>query len=118
MAGAVGFAAALDRADVEREASNAANAELTAILIEGLTQIPRMRLTGPAEHRLPNSASFVVEGVDSEALLLRLDAAGIAASSGSACTSGSLEPSHVLTAMGVPLELACRRPMASPTSRT
>ena len=106
VAGAVGFAAALDRADVEREASNAANAELTAVLIEGLTQIPRMRLTGPAEHRLPNSASFVVEGVDSEALLLRLDAAGIAASSGSACTSASLEPSHVLLAMGIPADIA------------
>lgn len=106
VAGAVGFAAALTRADAERAATNAANARFTGILIEGLTEIPRVRLTGPAERRLPNSASFVIAGVDSEALLLRLDAAGIAASSGSACTSASLEPSHVLLAMGIPADIA------------
>ncbi|MCY3912724.1 MAG: cysteine desulfurase family protein [Chloroflexi bacterium] len=106
VAGAVGFAAALTRADAERAASNAANAQLTGILIEGLTELPQVRLTGPTEGRLPNSASFVIEGVDSEALLLRLDAAGIAASSGSACTSASLEPSHVLLAMGIPADIA------------
>ena len=106
VAGAVGFATALTRADVERATSNAANARLTSILIEGSTEIPQVRLTGPAERRLPNSASFVIAGVDSEALLLRLDAAGIAASSGSACTSASLEPSHVLLAMGIPADIA------------
>lgn len=106
VAGAVGFAAALTHADAERAASNAANARLTGMLIEGLTAMPRVRVTGPAERRLPNSASFVIEGVDSEALLLRLDAAGIAASSGSACTSASLEPSHVLLAMGIPADIA------------
>ena len=106
VAGAVGFAAALTRADAERAASNAANAQLTGTLIEGLTGIPGVRLTGPTGRRLPNSASFVIEGVDSEALLLRLDAAGIAASSGSACTSASLEPSHVLLAMGIPADIA------------
>ena len=106
VAGAVGFAAALTRADAERASSNAANARLTATLIEDLTEMSRVRLTGPAERRLPNSASFVVEGVDNEALLLRLDAAGIAASSGSACTSASLEPSHVLLAMGIPADIA------------
>ena len=106
VAGAVGLAAALTHADAERAASNAANAELTGILAEGLTGIPGVRLTGPTEGRLPNSASFVIEGVDSEALLLRLDAAGIAASSGSACTSASLEPSHVLLAMGIPADIA------------
>ncbi len=106
VAGAVGFATALTRADVERATSNAANARLTGVLIEGSTEIPQVRLTGPAERRLPNSASFVIAGVDSEALLLRLDAAGIAASSGSACTSASLEPSHVLLAMGIPADIA------------
>ncbi len=106
VAGAVGLAAALTRADAERAASNAANAALTGTLVEGLTGISRVRLTGPTETRLPNSASFVIEGVDSEALLLRLDAAGIAASSGSACTSASLEPSHVLLAMGIPADIA------------
>ncbi len=106
VAGAVGFAAALTRAHAERAASNAANARLTGVLSEGLTELPRVRLTGPADGRLPNSASFVIEGVDSEALLLRLDAAGIAASSGSACTSASLEPSHVLLAMGIPADIA------------
>ena len=106
VAGAVGFAAALTRADAERAAANAANARLTGILVEGLTELPQVRLTGPTSRRLPNSASFVIEGVDSEALLLRLDAAGIAASSGSACTSASLEPSHVLLAMGIPADIA------------
>ena len=106
VAGAVGFAAALARADAERPSSNAANARLTGILIEELTELPQVRLTGPTERRLPNSASFVIAGVDSEALLLRLDAAGIAASSGSACTSASLEPSHVLLAMGIPADIA------------
>lgn len=106
VAGAVGFAAALTHADAERAASNAANARLTGMLIEGLSEMPRVRLTGPTERRLPNSASFVIEGADSEALLLRLDAAGIAASSGSACTSASLEPSHVLLAMGIPADIA------------
>jgi len=79
---------------------------LTGILTEGLTGLAQVRLTGPTEGRLPNSASFLIEGVDSEALLLRLDAAGIAASSGSACTSASLEPSHVLLAMGIPADIA------------
>ncbi|MDE2991369.1 MAG: cysteine desulfurase family protein [Chloroflexota bacterium] len=106
VAGAVGLAAALARADAERGASNAANARMTSILVDGLTELPQVRLTGPTEGRLPNSASFVIEGVDSEALLLRLDAAGIAASSGSACTSASLEPSHVLLAMGIPADIA------------
>ena len=106
MAGAVGFASALSRADADRAASNTVNARHTGILIEGLTALPRVHLTGPTEGRLPNSASFVMEGVDSEALLLRLDAAGIAASSGSACTSASLEPSHVLLAMGIPADIA------------
>jgi cysteine desulfurase len=71
-------------------------------LINGvLTNIPDARLTGHAELRLADSASFVFRGCDGEALLMALDLAGIAASTGSACTTGDLEPSFVLTAMGL-----------------
>lgn len=70
-------------------------------LIEGILTIPRSRLTGHPTERLPNNASFCFEGVEGESILLNLDMLGIAASSGSACTSGSVEPSHVLVAMGV-----------------
>jgi len=75
-------------------------------LIEGLLKIPGVRLTGHPTKRSPHIASFVVEGVEGEALLLLLSDKGIAASSGSACTSGTLEPSRVLTAMGFPPELS------------
>jgi cysteine desulfurase len=60
------------------------------------------RLTGHPTQRLPHHASFLIPGVEGDALLMRLDRAGVCASSGSACTSGSLEPSHVLLAMGIP----------------
>jgi len=69
-------------------------------------RIDHIRLNGPRTHRLPNNINFVVEYVEGEAMILRLDMAGIAASTGSACSSGSLEPSHVLLAMGLPHELA------------
>ena len=75
-------------------------------LIEGLTRLPCSRLTGDPVHRLPGTASFVFEGVEGEALLLHLDAKGICASSGSACSSASLDPSHVLLAIGLPHEVA------------
>ena len=72
-------------------------------LIEGvLAAIPDAYLTGHRSQRLANHASFVVRGVEAEGMLIGLDMAGICASSGSACTSGAQEPSHVLTAMGVP----------------
>ena len=75
-------------------------------LIVGLSQIPRSRLNGDREHRLPGTVNVVFEGVEDEMMLLQLDARGIAASSGSACTAGSLEPSHVLLALGLPIEIA------------
>ena len=75
-------------------------------LIEGLEKIPFSRLTGDRRQRLPGIVSFCFEGIEGESLLLRLDMAGICASSGSACTSGSLDPSHVLLALGLPHEIA------------
>ena len=76
-------------------------------MIDGvLAAIPRCRLNGHRTKRLPGNVSFCFEGVEGESLLLRLDLAGIAASSGSACTSGSLDPSHVLLAIGLPKEIA------------
>lgn len=75
-------------------------------LIEGLAQIPHSILNGDAEKRLPGSVNFCFEGIEGESLLLLLDDKGICASSGSACTSGSLDPSHVLLAIGRPHEVA------------
>ena len=71
-----------------------------------LSEIPVSRLNGDWEHRLPGNINFCFEGIEGEALLLRLDLAGVCASSGSACTSGSLDPSHVLLAIGLPKEVA------------
>ncbi len=75
-------------------------------LIEGLSKIPCSRCNGDPDHRAPGIVSFCFEGIEGESLLLRLDMAGICASSGSACTSGSLDPSHVLLALGLPHEIA------------
>jgi len=75
-------------------------------LIEGLLKIPRSRLTGDPINRLPGIASFVFECIEGESILLLLDQHGICASSGSACSSGSLDPSHVLLAIGLPHEIA------------
>ena len=75
-------------------------------LIAGVLTIPGSHLTGHPTDRLPNNASFVFGGVEGESILLSLDLLGIAASTGSACTSGSVDPSHVLLAMGLPVELA------------
>ena len=69
-------------------------------LIEGLSQIPHCAPNGDAVNRLPGNVSFCFEGIEGESLLLYLDAMGVCASSGSACTSGSLDPSHVLLAIG------------------
>ncbi len=75
-------------------------------LIDGLSQIEHSALNGDPEHRLPGNVNFCFEGIEGEALLLLLDSKGIAASSGSACTSGSLAPSHVLLAIGRPHDVA------------
>ena len=69
-------------------------------LIAGISQIPHCDLNGDRVNRLPNNVSFCFEGIEGESLLLLLDFKGVAASSGSACTSGSLDPSHVLLAIG------------------
>jgi cysteine desulfurase len=71
-----------------------------------LAQVPRAFATGDTSNRLPNTASIAFEFVEGEAILLLLNKQGIAASSGSACTSGSLEPSHVMRAMGIPYTAA------------
>ena len=96
----MGMAAALDEA-CEHLDENAA--KLTALrdkLIAGLSEIPHSILNGDAVHRLPGNVNFCFEGIEGESLLLLLDDKGICASSGSACTSGSLDPSHVLLAIG------------------
>lgn len=103
---AVGLGTALERAEAARTPSVAHNARLRDLLIEGVAAIPGSRLNGPRGQRLPNNVNVCFRDVESESLLLGLDAAGIAASSGSACTSASLEPSHVLLAMGLQPDLA------------
>src|SRR6202030_770535 len=75
-------------------------------LIAGLLRIPGSHLTGHPVQRLPNNASFCFEGIEGESILLNLDLLGFAASTGSACTSGSVDPSHVLLAMQMPVALA------------
>lgn len=105
--GIVGLGRAAELALAEMETESPRLAALRDRLIDGiLTGIPDASVTGSRTNRLPGNASFVIGKVDGEAQLLRLDAAGIAASSGSACSSGSLEPSHVLLAMQIPPALA------------
>ncbi len=107
VAGIVGLATALKLAQGHREENNRALIALRDRLVEGiLSSMPDTQLTGHPEERLPNSASFTINYVEGEGLLLGLDMMGIAASSGSACTSASLEPSHVLLAMGILPEVA------------
>ena len=98
--GIVGLAAALEDACANMEANNAKVTALRDKLIAGLSQIPHCALNGDPVNRLPGNVSFCFEGIEGESLLLLLDAHGISASSGSACTSGSLDPSHVLLAIG------------------
>ncbi|MBN1659462.1 MAG: cysteine desulfurase NifS [Anaerolineae bacterium] len=103
----VGLATALRLAYQEAEETNARIAGLRDRLVAGvLERIPESQLSGHPTERLPNNASLLFRYVEGESILLHLDKLGIAASSGSACTSGSLEPSHVLIAMGHPHEIA------------
>ena len=104
--GIMGMAAALDEAVAHLEENTAKVTALRDKLIEGLSKVPHCVLNGDAVNRLPGNVSFCFEGIEGEALLLLLDAKGVAASSGSACTSGSLDPSHVLLAIGRPHEIA------------
>jgi len=99
----VGFATALRLAYENAEGNNRRIRALRDQLIRGvLPSVPHAHLTGHPTQRLPNNASFVFDYVEGEAILLQLDLHGVAASSGSACTTGSTEPSHVLAAMGIP----------------
>ena len=103
----VGLATALKLAHEELETSNARISRLRDRLVAGvLDRIPDSQLSGHPTQRLANNASFLFKYIEGESILLNLDLMGVAASSGSACTSGSLEPSHVLTAMGFPHDVA------------
>ena len=102
----VGMAAALEESCAHMEENGRKTATLRNQLIAGLSKIPHSALNGDPVHRLPGNVNFCFEGVEGESLLLLLDDLGICASSGSACTSGSLEPSHVLLAIGRPHEVA------------
>lgn len=99
-------AVALKEAVTAMEENAAHVTALRDALIQGLSRIPHSLLNGDPESRLPGNVNFCFEGIEGESLLLLLDDRGISASSGSACTSGSLDPSHVLLALGRPHEIA------------
>lgn len=98
--GILAMAAALKEAVENMENNNAHMAEIRDYLIKGLSEIPHSALNGDAKLRLPGNVNFSFEGIEGEGILLLLDQKGISASSGSACTSGALDPSHVLLAIG------------------
>lgn len=102
----IGFAKAMELANTDIEERGKKTAVLRDRLIEGILKLPRTRLNGDREKRLPGTVNISIEGVEGESLLLMLDMNGICASSGSACTSGSLDPSHVLLALGLKHEVA------------
>lgn len=104
--GIMGMAKALEDATNNLEKDTAHLLPLRDKLIAGLDAIPYSELNGDREHRLPATVNFCFEGIEGESLLMLLDDKGISASSGSACTSGSLDPSHVLLAIGRPHEVA------------
>jgi cysteine desulfurase len=106
IAGIVGLAKALELATADIEKRAAATKILRDRLINNILKIDRTRLNGDREKRLPGNVNISIEGIEGEGLLLWLDHYGICASSGSACTSGSLDPSHVLLALGLPHEVA------------
>lgn len=104
--GIMGMAAAMEDACAHLEENTAHVSALRNRLIQGLSEIPHSVLNGDAKNRLPGNVHFCFEGIEGESLLLFLNDKGICASSGSACTSGSLEPSHVLLSIGRPHEIA------------
>jgi len=107
VAGAVGLAAAWGSVLAEREAAAAHATTVRDLVVAGvLDRVPGARLTGSAEHRLPGHASFCFPGVHGETVLLELERRDVVSSSGSACAAGSTEASHVLTALGLPDDLA------------
>lgn len=106
MPGIVGMAAALKESTDHMAENMKKITVLREKLITGLEKIPHSKLNGDRNLRVPGTVNFCFEGIEGESMLLLLDANGIAASSGSACTSGSLDPSHVLLALGLPHEVA------------
>ena len=102
----MGMAAALEESVGKMDEAAAKSAKLRDELIEGLSKIPHSALNGDRTRRLPNNVNFSFEGIEGESLLILIDDKGIAASSGSACASASLDPSHVLLAIGRPHEVA------------
>ncbi len=106
VAGIVGMAEAIELATANIPEKATRISALRDQLIDGLTTLPYVRLNGHRTKRLPGNVNVSVRFIEGESLLLRLDLAGVAASSGSACTSGSLDPSHVLLAIGLPHEIA------------
>ncbi|MBQ8860075.1 MAG: cysteine desulfurase NifS [Ruminococcus sp.] len=106
VAGIVGLAKALELALSTMNERNARLTKMRDRLIDGLLKIERSRINGDRVNRLPGNINMCFEGIEGESLLLKLDMAGICASSGSACTSGDLDPSHVLLSIGLPHEIA------------
>lgn len=106
LAGIASMAAALEEVCADMTENGKKLCALRDRLIDGLLKIPHSKLNGDRAQRLPSNVNICFEGIEGESLLLLLDAKGICASSGSACTSGSLDPSHVLLALGLPHEVA------------
>ena len=106
MAGIVALAAALKESCDNMEANNAKIIPMRDKLFAELSKIPHSKINGSLEHHVPGTVNMCFEGIEGESLLLLLDDKGVCASSGSACTSGSLDPSHVLLALGLPHEIA------------
>ena len=106
VAGIVALAAALKESCDHMEENAAKMIAMRDRLFDGLSRIPHSKINGSLEHHVPGTVNMCFEGIEGESLLLLLDKNGICASSGSACTSGSLDPSHVLLSLGIPHELA------------
>lgn len=106
VAGIVGLAKAMELSISTMQERNQRLTKMRDRLIDGLLNIEKSRLNGSRDHRLPGNVNMCFEGIEGESLLLSLDLKGVSASSGSACTSGSLDPSHVLLSLGLPHEVA------------